>query len=146
VTVISSSSDKLEQAKSFGADHFILSSDTEKLRQHYFDFDLLLVTATGSLPWYFLVNVVKKEGRILLVSFPEISMHPRDIVAHNLSITGSFIGNHATMRETLAFAQAHHITPMVELMPMVLVNEAINRVRENKARYRIVLVNDPAGG
>ncbi len=50
------------------------------------------------------------------------------------------------MREMLTFAQSNHITPMVELMPMVQVNEAIRRVRENKARYRIVLVNEPAVG
>jgi alcohol/geraniol dehydrogenase (NADP+) len=146
VTVISSSTDKLEQAKSFGADFFILSTDQAELRQHYFYFDLLLVTATGELPWYYLLNIVKKEGRIVLVSFPEVNMHPRDLVAHNLSITGSFIGNHNTMREMLTFAQAHHISPMVELMPMVQVNDAIRRVRENKARYRIVLVNEPADG
>ncbi len=54
VTVISSSLDKLEQAKSMGADHFILSTDQAELRQHYFYFDLLLVTATGQLPWYYL--------------------------------------------------------------------------------------------
>jgi len=45
------------------------------------------------------------------------------------------------MREMLTFAQEHHITPMVEMMTMSRVNEAIRRVRENKARYRIVLAN-----
>jgi D-arabinose 1-dehydrogenase-like Zn-dependent alcohol dehydrogenase len=146
VTVISSSLDKLEQAKSMGADQFILTTDQAELRQHYFYFDLLLVTATGQLPWYYLLNIMKKEGRIVLVSFPEVSMHPRDLVTHNLSISGSFLGNHTSMREMLTFAQANHITPMVELMPMAQVNEAIRQVRENKARYRIVLVNEPAVG
>lgn len=46
------------------------------------------------------------------------------------------------MREMLIFAQQHQITPVVELMPMSQVNEAIKRVKENKARYRIVLVNE----
>jgi D-arabinose 1-dehydrogenase-like Zn-dependent alcohol dehydrogenase len=39
-------------------------------------------------------------------------------------------------------AQEHRILPRVELMPMSQVNEAIQRVRDNQARYRIVLVND----
>jgi len=34
--------------------------------------------------------------------------------------------------------------PKVELMPMKDANEAIRKVKENKARYRIVLVNDTA--
>jgi FAD/FMN-containing dehydrogenase len=44
----------------------------------------------------------------------------------------------------LSFAQAHGIKPWIELMPMSKVNEAIERVKQNKARYRIVLFNDPA--
>jgi D-arabinose 1-dehydrogenase-like Zn-dependent alcohol dehydrogenase len=46
------------------------------------------------------------------------------------------------MRDMLSFAQEHSITPKVELMPMTKVNEAIQKVKENKARYRIVLFND----
>ena len=84
----------------------------------------------------------QKEGRIILVSFPDMGMNPTDLVAHELSISGSFIGNHDTMREMLAFAQANAIVPMVEIMPMPQVNQAIQRVKDNKVRYRIVLVNE----
>jgi D-arabinose 1-dehydrogenase-like Zn-dependent alcohol dehydrogenase len=93
-----------------------------------------------------LLNVLKKEGRIIVVGFPEISMDPTDLVAHNLSITGSFLGNHTTMRKMLVFAQTKHITPMIETMPMAQVNEALQKVKENKARYRIVLVNEATAG
>jgi uncharacterized zinc-type alcohol dehydrogenase-like protein len=145
VTVFSSSPEKREQALAFGADAFIALSDRPEYLKRIFYFDLVLCTATGQVPWNVLLNVPKKGGRVILASFPDVSFNPTDLVAHNLSITGSFIGNRATMREMLAFAQANHITPMVESMPMAQVNEAIQRVRENKARYRIVLVNDPAG-
>jgi uncharacterized zinc-type alcohol dehydrogenase-like protein len=46
------------------------------------------------------------------------------------------------MREMLAFAQQHGVLPRIELMPMSQINEAISKVRDNRARYRIVLVND----
>jgi uncharacterized zinc-type alcohol dehydrogenase-like protein len=42
----------------------------------------------------------------------------------------------------LAFAEERGIRPMVEVMPMSQVNEAIKRLRDGKAHYRIVLVND----
>jgi D-arabinose 1-dehydrogenase-like Zn-dependent alcohol dehydrogenase len=145
VTVFSSSPDKQEQALAWGADAFIVSSDRAGFRKHIFYFDLVLCTATGQIDWNILLNIPKKAGRVVLVSFPDISMNPTDLVAHNLSITGSFLSNRATMREVLAFAQANHISPMVEIMPMAEINEAIQRVRENKARYRIVLVNEPDG-
>jgi uncharacterized zinc-type alcohol dehydrogenase-like protein len=112
------------------------------MRQVDYGFDLLMCTASGGIHWEALLNTLRKKGRLVLLGFPSVSLNPTDIVAHQLSITGSFIGNRATMREMLSFAQLHGIAPQVELMPMSQVNDAIQRVKENKARYRIVLVND----
>ncbi|MHA2242767.1 MAG: NAD(P)-dependent alcohol dehydrogenase [Candidatus Thorarchaeota archaeon] len=142
VTAISSSPDKKQQALAFGADHFIASDDQTSLQQVAFDFDLLLCTAHGKINWEVLLNALKKNGRLVLLGFPDVALNSTDLVAHQLSITGSFLGNRATMREMLSFAQAHGIVPKVELMPLTEVNEAIRKVKENKARYRIVLFND----
>jgi uncharacterized zinc-type alcohol dehydrogenase-like protein len=84
---------------------------------------------------------LKKNGRLALVGFADVALNSTDLVAHQLSITGSFIGSRAMMKEMLLFSQEHGIRPEVELMPMLKVNEAIQKVKENKARYRIVLVN-----
>jgi uncharacterized zinc-type alcohol dehydrogenase-like protein len=145
VAVISSSPDKKEQALAFGADQFIGLSGRDGLRPYDFSFDILFITAPGKLPWDTLLWLLKKRGKVILVSFPEISMHPLDLVARDLQIHGSFIGNRATMREMLVFAYENQIKPMLEIMPMSQVNEALQRVRENKARYRIVLSNKPEG-
>ena len=144
VTAISSSPEKKEQALAFGADHFIVSDQTS-LREVEFAFDLLLCTASGKINWEALLNTLKKNGKLALLGFPDVVLNSTDLVAHQLSITGSFLGNRAGMREMLSFAQVHGITPAVELMPMSQANEAIQRVKENKARYRIVLVNDMDG-
>jgi uncharacterized zinc-type alcohol dehydrogenase-like protein len=141
VTAISSSPDKKEQALSFGADHFMVS-DKASMRQAMFSFDLLLCTAHGKINWEDLLNILKRKGSLILVGFPDVVFNSTDLVAHQLSITGSFLGNRNTMREMLSFAQEHSIVPKVELMPMTKVNEAILKVKENKARYRIVLYND----
>jgi len=144
VTAISSSPEKKEQALAFGADHFIVSDDQISLEQVMFGFDLLLCTASGGMNWEALLNTLKKNGRLVLLGFPDVALNSTNLVARQLSITGSFLGNRATMREMLEFAQEHGIKPKVELMPMTKVNEAIQRVKENKARYRIVLVNETA--
>jgi uncharacterized zinc-type alcohol dehydrogenase-like protein len=73
-----------------------------------------------------------------------VTFEPMDLVVHQQSITGSFIGSRATMREMLLFAEKNEIRPKIELMPMTQVNEAIRRLKENKVRYRMVLVNDNA--
>jgi uncharacterized zinc-type alcohol dehydrogenase-like protein len=142
VTAISSSPEKKQQALAFGADHFMASDDQNSLQQAEFGFDLLLCTASGRINWEALLNTLKKNGTMVVAGFPDVSFNSTDLVAHQLSITGSFLGNRATMREMLSFAQEHGIMPKVEVMPMTEVNEAIRKVKENKARYRIVLSND----
>lgn len=140
VIAISSCLDKKTQALSFGADGFALS-ELAALRELAYYFDLLLCTATGTLNWDALLMTVKKNGRIGVVGFPDVAFNSTDLVAHQLTISGCFLGTHAEMRAMLPFAQAHGVRAAVEVLPMSQVNEALQRVRENKARYRIVLAN-----
>jgi uncharacterized zinc-type alcohol dehydrogenase-like protein len=142
VTAISSSSEKKEEAFAFGANDFILLGDKTCLRHFDYGFDLLLCTSSGNVSWQIMMKLLKKKGKFVLIGFPNVAFNPTDLVAHQLSITGSFLGNRATMREMLVFAQRHGIAPKVEQMPMAKVNDAIQKVKENKARYRIVLIND----
>ena len=105
-------------------------------------FDLMLCTAHGDINWAELTSAMDMGGRIVLVGFPNVSLNPTNLVAHQLSITGSLLGNHATIREMLSFADAHGIDPRIERLPMAQVNEAIERLKEGRVRYRIVLTND----
>jgi len=142
VTAISSSPKKRDDAFAFGADHFLDVADRTEFQRHEYEFDMLLCTADGQIEWEPLLSILKKRGRLVLAGFPRLELNTTDLVAHELTITGSFLGNRATMREMLSFACEHGITPMIELMPMEQVNEAIRKVMENRARYRIVLVNE----
>ena len=44
----------------------------------------------------------------------------------------------------LEFSARHSIAPVTETFPMSKVNDAIERLRSGKARYRLVLENDQA--
>ena len=139
---MSSSPDKQEQALGFGADHFILSNDRDSMQNSEYGYDLLFCTANNGINWSQLLMSLKKRGILVMLGFPDIEFNSTNLVAHELSITGSLIGNPSRMRAMLSFAQEHNIKPLVELMPMSQVNTALQIVKENKARYRIVLVND----
>jgi uncharacterized zinc-type alcohol dehydrogenase-like protein len=142
VTAVSSSPAKKEQALRFGANHFLNANDTPTMRQASFGYDLLVCTASAGIRWEALLPILKKRGKLLLLGFPDVAFNSTDLVAHELSMVGSLIGNPTTMRGMLSFAQEHGIAPMVELMPMPEVNLAIQKLRENRVRYRIVLVNE----
>jgi uncharacterized zinc-type alcohol dehydrogenase-like protein len=142
VTAISSTPTKKDQALGFGADYFIDTNDITNIRKVYFSYDLVICTTNDGTNLNLLLNTIKKRGRLVMVGFPDINLNSTNLVAHDLSITGSLLGNPSTMQAMLSFAQEHGITPLVELMPMSQVNEALQKVKENKARYRIVLVNE----
>jgi uncharacterized zinc-type alcohol dehydrogenase-like protein len=142
VAAISSSPDKEQEAFALGADHFLLSTDRSAMREAALTFDLLLCSAHSGVDWDRELNLLKKRGRLVLLGFPEPAFDSINLVARELSITGSFLGSRRLMREMLAFAQQHGVLPRIELMPMSQINEAISKVRDNRARYRIVLVND----
>jgi uncharacterized zinc-type alcohol dehydrogenase-like protein len=151
VTAISTSPDKEEEASRLGAHHFLLSTDPAAMAQAEYGFDVLLCTAHGDLDWDRLLMSVTKNGRVVLVAFPPLNLGAGgtpgsagplvDLVVHQLSITGSFLASPADVREMLEFAQEHRIAPWIETMPMPRVNEAIERLRANRVRYRIVLAN-----
>jgi D-arabinose 1-dehydrogenase-like Zn-dependent alcohol dehydrogenase len=63
------------------------------------------------------------------------------LVAGQKSVSGSVIGGRAVMREMLSFAARHNIKAQIEEIPMIDVNSALEKVRRNQARYRMVLKN-----
>jgi uncharacterized zinc-type alcohol dehydrogenase-like protein len=145
VTAVSSSPAKKDQALGFGAKHFLDANDSANMRKVNFGYDLLICTANAGILWEALLMTLKKRGKLILLGFPDVAFNSTDLVAHELTMVGSLIGNPNMMRAMLSFAQEHLIKPMVELMPMSHVNEAIQKLKENRVRYRIVLINETAG-
>ncbi len=103
--------------------------------------DLLLVTTHASLPWTEWMKVLDLEGTLCLIGVPNapltVSVDP--LLDEQKKVTGSVIGSPATMRTMLATAAQHRIAPITESMPMARANDAVSRVREGRARMRVVL-------
>jgi uncharacterized zinc-type alcohol dehydrogenase-like protein len=108
VTAVSSSPRKEMEARALGADHFIVSGDQDSLRQAKFSFDLLLYTAHAETDWTPLLLTLRNNGRLVMIGFSPVpvTFEPLDLIVHQQSITGSFIGSRAAMREMFSFAQA----------------------------------------
>lgn len=142
VTAFSRQADKAAEAKSFGADNFVLSDNlktaAKKLKG---SFDCILSTADSNLDWNSCLSFLKPKGRLCLLGVPnnDISFNPSSLIHGGKTISGSSTGNRARMREMLAFAARHGIKPQTEVVPIFEINEAIVKVRENRVRYRIVL-------
>lgn len=64
---------------------------------------------------------------------------PRPAPVSVSSLAAQYLGPYADYEEMLEFASEHGVKPQVEIMPATEVNAAIAKVRNNSARYRVVL-------
>lgn len=143
VTAFSSSPDKEEEARSFGADHFVNSRDATALKKMARSLDFILSTVSVSLDWEGYLNALRPKGRLHLVGFvPEpLSVPMGPLLIGQNSVSSSPDASPATTVRMLEFAAHNNIEPLVELFPLTQVNDAIERLRQGKPRYRLVLEN-----
>ncbi len=142
VTAISTSPDKEKEAISFGAKRFTtldrIAANPSELSLY---FDYILSTVHADLNGDLICSLLKHTGTLCLLGRPSTPMNISLLssLSSQRSITGGSVGNRMTIIEMLNFAAEHNISPKIEVMKMSEINEAIAKVRANKARYRIVL-------
>lgn len=143
VTAISTSPDKEPEARKFGAHHFLSLNDPSQIKKAFNSFDFILSTVGADLDGTMLGMLLRPKGKLCFVGLPpsEVKFPVRLLVSGNRSICGSGTGSRTNMAEMLQFCARHKIEAQIEVMPMNQINKAIERLKANKARYRIVLTN-----
>ena len=141
VTAFSSSPDKEAEARELGANHFINSRDPNALKSVENSFDLILSTVNVDLDWSIYIACLRPKGKLHFVGVVPnpLSTNIFPLIAGQKSISGSPLGSPATTAKMLDFAARHKIEPIIETFKFDEVNEAIERLRSGKARYRLVL-------
>jgi uncharacterized zinc-type alcohol dehydrogenase-like protein len=146
VTAFTSNDSKREEAKKLGAHQTVNSKDSAALKKIAGSLDFIIVTANATLDWGALIGALAPKGRIHFVG---AVLEPIPVAAFALltgqkSVSGSPTGSPGVVDQMLAFCARHQIAPIIEKFPMSRVNDALERLRSGKARYRIVLKNDIA--
>ena len=143
VTAFSTSPEKGNEAKGFGAHNFVVNTDDAQMEKATNSLDLIISTVTAKLNWTQYVNILRKNGKLSIVgaSPGNLDVPTLMLLFGQKSIGGSGIGGNSVMREMLEFAARNNIKAKTEVMPMEKVNDAIQKVRDYKARYRMVLKN-----
>lgn len=143
VTAFSSSPSKEAEAKEFGAHHFVKWGTAEEMKYLTNSLDLLLTTSSAELDWDLAFSLLANNGVLCFLGIPVSSINVPliPLIFGQKSIAGSVVGGRKFMQEMLEFAALNQITPMIETMPLGEINQAMDKVGANKARYRIVLVS-----
>ena len=142
-TAFTSSPDKHQAALDLGATAVASSTNPRELRALAKGLDFLLCTVPARLDWVSYLQTLKPNGVLCIVGAPPglLQIPASQLVTHQRAICGSDIGSPAAIREMLAFAAEHGIGAQVETAPLSEVNAALQRLRENRVRYRMVLTN-----
>jgi uncharacterized zinc-type alcohol dehydrogenase-like protein len=144
VTAFTSSPAKFEEARGFGAHHVVATRDAEAVRKLERSLDLLIVTTNVQLDWAALIATLRPNGRMHVVGVvPEpIPIPVFPLLMRQGSVSSSPTGSPVAIATMLEFAARHGVAPQTEHLPMSRINEAFDRLRAGKARYRIVLDAD----
>ncbi len=141
VWVITSSPEKAETAKSYGADGVIVSTSEKDMQNAANKFDFLLDTipkAHDVSPYLQLLNI---HGTICLVGpiEPMPSFHSGDVIHGQKSIAGSGIGGIKETQEMLEYSAEHNILPEIEVINIKDINEAWDSLLSKQMSKRYVI-------
>lgn len=143
VTAFTSSESKTEEAKALGAHHVVNSRQKSELKKVAGSFDFILNTTNVSLDWDSYLAALRADGRFHFVgaALEPMPVHAFSLIGGRKSISGSPIASPSTIATMLEFCARHEIAPVIEQFAMHDVNQALDHLREGKARHRIVLKN-----
>ncbi len=141
VTAFSSNPEKEWEVKEMGARQFVVISNKNQMKKAEQSLDFLLSTVNVGLDWEAYLNLVKKRGTLCFVgAVPGMIQFPVfSLIVGERNVSGSVIGSRRMIKMVLNFAAKHQIESKSEVIELKHVNEAIRKVRQRKARYRIVL-------
>jgi uncharacterized zinc-type alcohol dehydrogenase-like protein len=144
VTAFTSSENKFEEAKGFGANHVVSSKDSTAITKLGGSFDLLISTVNVNLDWDAMIGSLAPNGRLHVVGavLEPIPVAAFSLITGQRSVSGSPSGSPVAIETMLDFASRHNVAPQTEHFPMSKINEAFARLESGKARYRIVLDAD----
>lgn len=144
VTAFSSNPAKEQEVLAMGADKVVNSRDPEALTALAGQFDLIINTVNVDLDWQPYFEALAYGGNFHTVGavLKPLPVPAFTLIGGDRSISGSATGAPYELRKLMKFAGRTGVAPTIEMYPMSKINEAIQHVRDGKARYRVVLKAD----
>ena len=141
VVMITTSPEKGADAKKLGANEVLLSRDQAAMEASMNSFDFLLNTIPVGHDVDPYMNLLKRDGAMVLVGSVEPLTHVNGIpfIMKRRSMAGSLIGGLPETQEMLDFCGEHNITCDIEMIDMKDVNTAYDRTVAGEVKYRFVI-------
>jgi uncharacterized zinc-type alcohol dehydrogenase-like protein len=143
VTAFSTSAAKEDEARALGAHNFVNSRESKALKEAAGTQDFILSTVNADQDWGTFMQALRPTGTLCFVGVPPspVTIQAFPLISGLRSISGNPTGSPYRIREMLDVAARHGVKAQTESFPMAKANEAIEKVKKNKVRYRAVLTN-----
>jgi|CZKL01.1.fsa_nt_gi uncharacterized zinc-type alcohol dehydrogenase-like protein len=143
VTAFSTSATKEKEARTLGAHRFVNTRETRALKEVAGSLDFIVSTVNADQDWGIYIQALRPTGTLCFVGIPPspIALQAFPLISGIRSVTGNPTGSPHHIREMLDVAARHGVEAQVESFPMANANDAIEKVKKNKVRYRAVLAN-----
>lgn len=141
VTVLTSTPDKIKEAKTFGADDAQIATDKTALAELEGAFDFILSTVPEKHEIGGLIDLLKRDGRFVVVGNLDVidGVDNSKLAFKRQSVSGSLIGNLKETQDVLDFCAANDIAPEVEMIKIDQINDVYPKIENSEARYRYVI-------
>jgi uncharacterized zinc-type alcohol dehydrogenase-like protein len=141
VTAFSSSPAKEEEARNFGAHHFVNSREDAALDAVAGKFDFILSTVNASLDWERYLTALDARGHLHFVGAvgEPVSIPVFSLLGAQKSVAATPLGSPSTIRKMLTFCVRHQIAPKVKTYDFADVNTAFAELVETQPAHRLVL-------
>lgn len=140
VVVFTTSPSKMADAKKYGADEAVLSTDAAQMKKQA-GYDMILDTVSAKHDVNPYLRALQVDGSLVLVGLPNqpLEISAFSVVNGRKSFSGSNIGGIAETQEVIDFCAKHHITADIELITLDQLDEAFARLEKNDVKYRFVI-------
>ncbi len=141
VTLFSRSPGKEADARRLGADHIVISTDTDQMAAVSGQFDLIVDTVPYKHDVNPYVPTLATGGTIVMVGYlgPLDDFNTGPLVFCRKGLAGSLIGGIAETQEMLDFCGEHGIQSDIELIRIQNINESYERMLKSDVKYRFVI-------
>ncbi|MFF4490485.1 NAD(P)-dependent alcohol dehydrogenase [Streptomyces sp. NPDC001544] len=139
-SVISRTPDKADEARSLGAQGFVVSTDPEQMEAVRDQFDVVIDTISAPHDLAPYLRVVAMDGTLSHLGHLEpVTVETVDLLIGRKKLSSAGSGGRPSTAAMLRFCAEHGITADIELLPSSQVNTALERLERNDVRYRFVL-------
>jgi uncharacterized zinc-type alcohol dehydrogenase-like protein len=143
VTVITTSQEKVGDARRFGARDVIVNADVADLSTFRRSLDFVIDTAPYKHKLDRLFTLLKQDATFCMVGVGKVTepyeIGPFSLLASRNSYASSQIGGIRETQELVDFCALHQIRPEISRISMSEISEAWDKVVDKKARYRFVI-------